>query len=301
MRKLLIVLAAVVIGLVGLQPALAGVSVTTTNNANDLVGTLLGEGVTVSNATFVGTSTSAGLFTNDNPGETAGTTGLNMAEGILLTSGNAAGAPGPNSSDAYTASNNLAGDSDLNGLIPGYTTHDATVLEFDFEMINDGATLFLNYVFASEEYNEWVGSSYNDVFGLFLDGVNQAKVVTGTVEDNVAINNINNVSHSEWYLNNDPSDTATPFDIEYDGLTVKLQFEVTGLGTGTHHMKLAIADAGDSSYDSAVFLEAGSFGGVDPGGGTNPGDSVPEPATLAIWSVLGGLGMVVSRRRRKAA
>ena len=59
-------------------------------------------------------------------------------------------------------------------LIPGYSINDATVLEFDFIPKND--VISFEYVFASDEYNEYVGSSYNDVFGFFGNGKNMASI-----------------------------------------------------------------------------------------------------------------------------
>lgn len=60
----------------------------------------------------------------------------------------------------------------LNALIPGYTTNDATILSFDFQSNGDAA--YFNYIFGSDEYNEYVGSTFNDVFGFFFNGVNVA-------------------------------------------------------------------------------------------------------------------------------
>ena len=88
--------------------------------------------------------------------------------------------------DYITAVNDLSGDTDLDKLVPGYYTYDATVLEFDFKPTKN--VIRIQYVFSSDEYNEYVGSKYNDVFGFFVNGKNIAKLPDST---NVTINNIN--------------------------------------------------------------------------------------------------------------
>jgi hypothetical protein len=282
--------------LVGAQAASAAINVSVSSDAQALTDVLLGTGISVSNLTYTGASTSAGTFTG---GLSAG---IGIDQGIILTSGNAMLALGPNNSDSSGQSNNLAGDSDLDTLIPGYETHDATVLEFDF--VTNSSSVYFNYVFASEEYNEYTNTAFNDVFGFFVDGVNIAKLPDGVT--NVSINTVNggnpygtNASNPQWFINNDLNDGGPFYDIEYDGFTVKFLASITGLTAGTHRMKLAIADAGDWVLDSAVFIQAGTFGGDipdDPGVG-----AVPEPASMAVWSLLAavGLGYGLRRNRRK--
>ena len=48
------------------------------------------------------------------------------------------------------------------------TINDAAVLEFDFIAISD--TILFDFVFASDEYLEFVNTAFNDVFGFFLSG-----------------------------------------------------------------------------------------------------------------------------------
>ncbi len=267
------------------SPAMA-LTVNVTNDGNALAQEILGSGITISNVVYAGASVASGTFTGG-----VGS-GIGMESGIILTSGDASYAPGPNSQDAVTGANSLSGDSDLNGLIPGYSTYDATVLEFDFE--SAGGDLFFNYVFASDEYNEYTNSSYNDVFGFFVDGVNIA-LIPGTSTP-VSINNVNggnpygsNSSYPEYYNNNDLNDGGAYYDLEYDGFTDIFMAQVLGLSAGTHHIKLAIADAGDYVLDSAVFIQAGSFSD-EP---TNP--SIPEPSTVLLFSA--GIAGAFFRRK----
>ena len=219
----------------------------------DLANNLVGSGVVISNVTYGGVDESAGLFSGG-----AGIIGFDS--GIILSSGNIANVIGPNLFDDITATNGTPGDTDLD-ILSGYTTYDATILEFDFVPITN--TISFNYVFASDEYNEWVHTQYNDVFAFFVNGTNCA-TVNG---DPVSINTINNgrpygtppMENPSFYINNDLDDGGGSIDTEMDGLTVVLTCQATVSPGVINHIKLAIADASDSIWDSNVFLENNSF------------------------------------------
>ncbi|MBN2590335.1 MAG: choice-of-anchor L domain-containing protein [Sedimentisphaerales bacterium] len=261
----------------------AQISVTPMTTADSLVQSIMGSGISYSNVSYTGTNVASGTFT--------GGSVIGINTGILLTSGLASNVDSVNNSDGITGDNGQSGDTDLNSLIPGYTTHDATVLEFDFELESgEVGDLYFNYVFGSDEYNEYVDSSYNDVFGFFLDGTNIA-LIPGT-STAVAINNVNNGDYSSYYNDNDPSNgTPTPFAIEYDGFTNVLTAQALDLAEGTHHIKLAIADAGDFILDSGVFIQGGSFS-------DEPTPIVPVPGALLIGLL--GFGTAGIRLRRFA-
>ncbi len=229
----------------------------------ELVANLVGSGglaPIISNVTYTGAHIAAGTFS-----DTEGTVGFN--NGIILSSGNIANVIGPNQSDGITVNNGLPGDSDLDGLIQNYVTYDATVLEFDFECPSVDVVSF-QYVFMSDEYNEYVNTQYNDVFGFFLNGVNIALIPTTPTP--VSINNVNggnplgtNPSNPVYYINNDLSDGGPFHDTEMDGFTTV--FYATGnLMPGVNHIKLAIADAGDRILDSNVLIKGESFVGAPP-------------------------------------
>src|SRR5262245_37250640 len=109
---------------------------------DDLVRAMVGAGVTFSNVQFRGVISSAGTFTN------AGTIS-GFEDGVILSSGNIENVIGPNQSEWIAQGNGLPGDPDLARLTFGFTTFDATVLEFDFVPVAD--VISFQYVFASDE------------------------------------------------------------------------------------------------------------------------------------------------------
>ena len=228
-----------------------------------------GTGVAISNITYNGPLNAIGFFD-------AATTNLGINAGILITSGSVNNAVGPNLSGGITQSNGMPGDADLNALIPGYMTYDASVIEFD--IIPDNDTLYFKYSFGSEEYMEFAGSSFNDVFGFFISGpgINGVKNMALIPDTNVvvSINNVNCNSFGTYYLCNDAASLTcvnancpTSNDstsIEYDGFTTGLKACSLVTPGETYHIKVAVADAGDQILDSGVFI---SIESIDGGGG----------------------------------
>lgn len=157
----------------------------------DLVDLLLGSGISVSNISLISTSSSAGTFAG-------GLDIIGFDEGIVLSSGFVDDVVAPNTSDGNSIpfggpekGNRFLGtpgDVDLDAIlgIPG-VTFNATVLEFDFIPTNE--FLIFDYVFGSEEYNEFVCSAFNDIFAFFVNGTNQALLPDGVTV--VAINSVN--------------------------------------------------------------------------------------------------------------
>ncbi|MFT4664649.1 MAG: gliding motility-associated-like protein [Polaribacter sp.] len=232
---------------------------------------------------YSGQPQSIGYYSN-------GTTSVNMEDGVMLLTGNITTAIGPNNANNGGGST-LAGfsDPDLSALLPiGTNLRDVTALEFDFTPTTDNISF--EFVFASEEYCEYVGSMFNDVFGFFISGPgingpftnNAANIalLPGT-NANVAINNVNHVDNNNFYINNMTAaqinglsndadcdgqaavDGAAINDLQFDGLTTVLTAQSTVQACETYHIKLVIADVGDALYDSAVFFKANSF---DAGG-----------------------------------
>jgi len=272
----------------------SAVLITPTDDANTLISNILGTGITVLGSNYIdGANVSqSGTFTDGLA------SGLGFDAGIILTTGAASEASGPNISDGTTGITGSGGDADLNLIVAPNSTFDSAVLEFDFQFGDGtaGGDLYFTFQFASEEYNEYTNSAFNDVFALYVDGVNVA-LIPGTTTP-VAINTVNggnplgtDASNPDLFNNNDPSDGGPFFNIEYDGFTDPFGAIALGLSTGAHTMKFAIADTSDQILDSAVFIQAGSFS-------SEPPTQVTEPGALVLMGT-GLLAIGLARRRRK--
>ena len=198
-----------------------------------------------------------------------------FAEGIILSSGNATSSPGPFvSKDIGEGEFTWLGDLDLNQTLGINNSRNATVLEFDFTPQTN--FISLNYIFASNEYQSYF-CSYSDGFAFLIKEnipgavYQNLAVIPGTSEpvssDNIRPKidkiNVNGTDYpgcpasNEAYFNG--YNTALS-PINFSGQTVVMKAQTTLEAGKNYHIKLVIADSrGDKNYNSAVFIEAGSF------------------------------------------
>lgn len=260
--------------------AFAQLNVNATLSPQQLVeNVFIGGGVEVSNVTLGAQTLVAqlGEFSNSN-------TNLGISNGIMLSTGYATDAAiaGTNTNTSFSSQGAgcsggtsglcLAGDADLDAIL-GISTKDAAVLEFDFVPLSD--TVRFRYVFASEEYNEYTCSQYNDVFAFLLSGPGMATQNIALIPNTntaVAINTINsgsvglfgsvnncNAPNGSLNYSNYFVDNSVGSFVQFDGMTRVLEAIAVVQPCQTYHIKLAVADANDGALDSGVFLEAGSF------------------------------------------
>ncbi|MBK6966705.1 MAG: choice-of-anchor L domain-containing protein [Bacteroidales bacterium] len=260
-------------------------------SATQLVQNLLVTGcLQASNVTFTGLWNASNADQRGLGYFNKGTSNFPIDEGLILSTGYIADAEGPNNSPSLTREVGTSGDADLQ-FISGYTTYDASVLEFDF--IPAGNVVEFRYVFASEEYLEWSCSQFNDVFAFLLSGpgITNDPGLTGKniarLPDGITPVTINNIhaqgryspaSHNRnwandptcpaqnaaYYVDNGDGTTSSGGNgggiyMQYDGRTVVLTAYHTVVPCQTYHIKLALADVSDRKWDSGIFLEGNSF------------------------------------------
>lgn len=225
----------------------------------------------VSNIKLIGRSAGVGAFRT-----APGTIAVGIDSGLVISTGEVEDIVGPNQINNTTgigAVNN--GDPDLS-LIAENQIFDATGLEFDFLPTSNEVSF--SYVFASEEYCEFVDDDFNDVFGFFISGpgingpfedqgINLARIPNS--EERLSISSVNHKNNSQFFipnlLNTDlqrcglPLNSVVLRDVEFDGLTVKLQASIEVIPCETYHIRIIVGDVGDNILDSGVFLEANSF------------------------------------------
>lgn len=235
---------------------------------------LIGDGINVSNITFTGSEEQIGYM--------SGAGGVfSVDAGVVLSTDNAL-----NLTDPVCGENLCTGclgggvDQDLlnvaNSVPPligqSFTVssvNDLCILEFDFEAAGD--SISFNYVFGSDEYLEWVNSTYNDIFAFFLSGpgitgpyaspagfpdgaINIAQVPDSDPLLPITISSVNDVTNPMYYIDNFNNE-----GICIDGYTQTFTAEAQVQCGEIYHIKLAIADGSDSALESFVILEDGSF------------------------------------------
>lgn len=235
----------------------------------------------VSNLTAIGVSQGRGSF-ND------GNSTIDIPTGVILSTGDIADAAGPNNGDQVGT--NIGGpdtDPDLN-IYANNNIYDVQGIEFDF--VPTSTTVSFEYVFASEEYCEYVNAGLSDLFGFFIsgpginggfssNGENIALVPNSSLY--VTIDNINQFDNSTYFVPNRANCGATTnmIDIQFDGWTSVLTASATVVPCETYHIRLVIADVGDGIFDSAVFLGEGTF---NAGGDSERGNIEPATVTEAF-------------------
>ncbi|SHH39551.1 T9SS type B sorting domain-containing protein [Flavobacterium defluvii] len=204
----------------------------------------------------------------------SGTSNFPFKEGIILSTSTSTEGIGPYFSNEGGGSENWVGDNDLNQIL-GISSVNATSFEFDFVPLTD--FLSFNYIFASNEYQYFYPCEYSDGFAFLIkeagtaDPYKNLAVLPNTntpvsslnvrpkIEPGTAPNGDKYPGCSEVNIDyfNGLNNNTSP--INYAGQTIVMTAQTDVVAGKKYHIKLVIADDKNRYYDSAVFLQAGSF------------------------------------------
>lgn len=256
----------------------SSVDFTTIKSDEELSNFLCSKEMKISDVKYTNKASGVRMFTQTEPGE------FSIVKGLMLTTGQAEGAKGPNNSPSTSFVNSVVPtqDKQLLGalqntstsvLFPSYITSSGSVatasflfdqatVEFDIRINAD--SLVFKYAFASEEYPEYL--EFNDAFGLFITGVGlndnpkESTLNLATLPDGktpISVSSINHLKNNDYYVPNDFKTNPKIFKTwQYDGFTKVMTAKVKIKPMHTYHIKLTIADYGDPFYDSAIFIDA---------------------------------------------
>jgi hypothetical protein len=270
--------AAVVAGALVYAASSHAIVITADNDAMSLAAAVAAgaSGLTITGATFSGhmldPQLSSGTFTN-----ASNTYGI--GPGIVISTGNVLDyADGPNTEDGKTFAYDVEASSDQEALLDPITGgafdhFDVTQLDLTFD--SSTGNVFFLVTWGTDEYPEFIGSSFIDAFGLYLNGVNIAQTGGQPV----------NVDHPDMQAL-----TGTELDgILAPGNNPVLLFSGSAMPTG-NTLSFIIADSGDAILDATAYISSVS--------GVTPVPPIPVPA--AVWLFCSGLLGLIGIARRKA-
>ena len=192
--------------------------------------------------------------------------------GLIMTSGDVSNAVGPETGVLGDGDYNWPGDADLEAFIPGLNlgdTNNASIIEFDFVPVSN--SMSFDFIFAAEEYGTFQ-CTFTDAFAFLLTdssgNTTNLAIVPGT-DDPISVLTVRDDQfndscesvNEEWFANYygagglDPSTSPTNFIGHTEVMTAQAEVIPNEL----YNIKLVVADDGDTIYDSAVFIDGGSF------------------------------------------
>ena len=206
----------------------------------------------------------------------SGTSGFPFSNGIILSTSASKNAKGPyieaNSKGIQTSG--WPGDDDLEKALNINQSTQSTVLEFDFVALTN--SISFNYIFASNEYQTYYPCIYSDGFAFLIkeaesteDYKNLAVLPNSTtpVSSTTVHNEIEPYSDGTISSPGCPAENKDFFEryntvtssINYAGQTKVMNARTQVIPNKKYHLKLVIADDATREYNSAVFIQGGSF------------------------------------------
>lgn len=194
-----------------------------------------------------------------------------LEEGVMIRTGQAKYSEGVYTGDNLSSTLNNDSDPFLEEInnADGQPTDimDVAYIEFDFIPLSNN--LQFNFLFASNEYGEWQCLS-SDVFAFLITNLDTEEteniaLVPGTSTP-VSVKNIRDNAvnpdcspQNEEYFDVYNEDNPGASSVNMKGYTQVMTASSSMIPGDSYRVRLVIGDANDADFDSAVFMEAGSF------------------------------------------
>jgi gliding motility-associated-like protein len=248
-----------------LQLSSQAITVDNTKTEGELVTILAGNScATISNVSI---SSDESVVYFDQNGST-----FPINEGVLIRSGIALETQGPYTGTNLSTTINTDTDTDLQQISDDSgqksTITDVAFLEFEF---NSPSTNFsFNFLFASNEYGEYQ-CNFSDVFAFILTDLDTDEktnlAVIPASGNPISTREIRDTQYNTTCSSSNVAlfdtynvDTPNNSTLNMRGHTVVMNASSIIKPNHSYKIKLVIGDYGDSTFDSAVFIEAGTFG-----------------------------------------
>ena len=213
---------------------------------------------------------------------------LQMSNGVFFGTGNVTKLLTTNTATTSTDDIPTAAtfsDADL-ATVDNTATRDVVSYSFTVTLGPKATSLSIGYQFGSEEYPDYVGSNYDDALGFFVTGPGISGTANLARLPNNSPTSINKVNfglegtsgssvpafdgtQSALYINNGHDTVVSggklvtntnpgpfPIAVQFNGITRLITYTLSGLTpNGTYTFKIVIADAGDATLDSGVFID----------------------------------------------
>jgi len=241
---------------------------------------LIGEGISISNFSYVGLDNQFAIFEGESPNFDLDT-GIVFGTGDIISD---SGIIGPSGSLFSGQVGSIEGDDDLLFLAQSISnnpnaqnitsSHDLASIEFDF--VSDGNLVQMELIYSSEEYTTWINTIFNDQCGVFVSGPgisgpfsSPSNFTNGS--ENFALVPFTDYPISVSTIYSDPGSFPDQLNAQYfnfnsnlvnltlNGYTNLMPIFIPVIPGETYHIKIAIADMSDGFQGSALFLGKNSF------------------------------------------
>lgn len=237
----------------------------TTYSATDLVNLLLDSSCIDPENVSYSSAQSVAYFNNNNGA-------FPLAEGIIIRTGIATHTAGMYTNTNLSSAINNVNDPDLDTIADAVSGQNGSItdtafLQFDFTPISSDFNF--NFIFASNEYGEWQ-CAFSDAFAFFLTDLSTGTttnlaIVEGTTTP-ISVTSIRDNTHNNGCTSENPTlfdtynvDNPATSTINMRGYTTSMSASSTLTPGITYRIRLVIGDFNNQDFDSAVFIDSGSF------------------------------------------